>query len=53
MLAAGLRGVADDYGVEVADDAVARFSVSVRDWPAFADSRRRARAGCTSGTGSA
>jgi len=38
VLAAGLRGVAADLGLEVADDAVARFSESVRDWPAFEDS---------------
>ena len=38
VLATGLRGVAADLGLEVADDAVARFSESVRDWPAFPDS---------------
>lgn len=38
VLAAGLRGVAADLGLEVADDAVVRFSESVRDWPAFEDS---------------
>ena len=38
VLAAGVRGVADDNGVEVADAAVAAFSESVRDWPAFPDS---------------
>jgi 2-haloacid dehalogenase len=38
VLTAGLRGVADDYGVAVASEALARFSVTVRDWPAFADS---------------
>src|SRR5262245_24401304 len=38
VLEAGLRGVAAAHGVEVATDAVERFSVSVRDWPAFPDS---------------
>ena len=38
VLAAGVRGVADDLELEVADDAVACFSESVRDWPAFPDS---------------
>jgi len=38
VLATGLRGVAADLGLEVADEAVARFSESVRDWPAFGDS---------------
>jgi 2-haloacid dehalogenase len=38
VLAAGVRGVADDLGLTVAGDAVARFSESVRDWPAFPDS---------------
>ena len=38
VLAAGVRGVAADLGVDVADEAVARFSESVRDWPAFPDS---------------
>jgi 2-haloacid dehalogenase len=38
VLATGLRGVAEDLGLDVADDAVARFSESVRDWPAFPDS---------------
>ena len=38
VLATGLRGVTADLGLEVADDAVARFSESVRDWPAFPDS---------------
>jgi len=38
VLAAGLRGVAADFGLEVGDEAVARFSESVRDWPAFDDS---------------
>jgi 2-haloacid dehalogenase len=38
VLAAGVRGVAADLGLEVADDAVVRFSESVRDWPAFPDS---------------
>ena len=38
VLATGVRGVAADLGLEVEDDAVARFSESVRDWPAFPDS---------------
>ena len=38
VLATGVRGVAADNGVEVADGAVAAFSESVRDWPAFPDS---------------
>lgn len=38
VLATGARGVAADLGIEVADDAVARFSEGVRDWPAFGDS---------------
>ena len=38
VLATGLRGVTADLGLEVADDAVARFSESVRHWPAFPDS---------------
>jgi 2-haloacid dehalogenase len=38
VLAAGVRSVADDLGLTVAGDAVARFAESVRDWPAFPDS---------------
>jgi 2-haloacid dehalogenase len=38
VLAAGVRGVADDLELDVADAAVARFSESVRHWPAFPDS---------------
>ena len=38
VLAAGLGGTAADLDLEVADDAVARFSESVSDWPAFPDS---------------
>ena len=38
VLASGLRGVAARDGLEPGADAVARFSVSVRDWPAFPDS---------------
>jgi 2-haloacid dehalogenase len=44
VLAAGLRGVAVDAGVTVEDDSVARFSESVRDWPAFPDSADALRA---------
>ncbi len=38
VLAAGLRGVAAELGVEVSDDAAERFGGSVADWPAFPDS---------------
>ena len=38
VLATGVRGVAADLGLEVDDEAVARFSQCVRDWPAFPDS---------------
>ena len=38
VLAAGVRGVADDLGLEGTDPAVERFSESVLDWPAFRDS---------------
>ncbi len=38
VLATGLRGVAADLGLEVDGEAVAGFSESVRDWPAFPDS---------------
>ena len=38
VLATGLRGVAARDGLEPEADAVERFSVSVRDWPAFPDS---------------
>ena len=38
VLGAGLRGVANREETEVNDDVVARFSESVRDWPAFPDS---------------
>ena len=38
VLATSLRGVAADLGLEVDDEAVARFSECVRDWPAFPDS---------------
>jgi 2-haloacid dehalogenase len=38
VLATGARGVAADLGLEVDDEAVARFSQCVRDWPAFPDS---------------
>ena len=38
VLAAGLRGVAAREGATLGDDLVARFSESVRDWPAFPDS---------------
>ncbi len=39
VLATGLRGVASDLGLDAGDDTLARFSESVRDWPAFPDSR--------------
>ena len=38
VLAGALRGTADDLGFAPSDDAVAAFSVSVGDWPAFPDS---------------
>jgi 2-haloacid dehalogenase len=38
VLAAGLRGVAADNGLEPAVEAVEVFSECVRDWPAFPDS---------------
>ena len=38
VLATGLRGVTAELGLEVAEDGVARFSESVREWPAFPDS---------------
>jgi 2-haloacid dehalogenase len=38
VLAAGIRGVAADLSVGVGDAAVAGFSESVGDWPAFPDS---------------
>jgi 2-haloacid dehalogenase len=43
VLAAGLRGVAADLDLGVGDEAVARFSESVRDWPAFPDSAEALR----------
>jgi 2-haloacid dehalogenase len=38
VLATALRGVAVELGFEPTADEVARFSRSVEDWPAFADS---------------
>ena len=38
VLAQGVRGIAVHHGLSLADDAVARFGESVRDWPAFPDS---------------
>jgi 2-haloacid dehalogenase len=38
VLAAGLRGVADELGFRPDEAEVAAFSGSVADWPAFADS---------------
>ena len=38
VLAHGLRGVAGELGVTPGDEAVAAFSGSVVDWPAFPDS---------------
>jgi 2-haloacid dehalogenase len=43
ILAAGLRGVAAELGFEPTADEVARFSRSVADWPAFADSTEALR----------
>jgi 2-haloacid dehalogenase len=38
VLASGLRGVAGELGFEPTTTEIADFSVSVADWPAFADS---------------
>lgn len=38
ILAGALRGVAEDLGRAVSDEAAAAFADSVRDWPAFPDS---------------
>lgn len=38
VLTQTLRGIANDYGVDVTDDAAHRFADSVADWPAFPDS---------------
>jgi 2-haloacid dehalogenase len=38
VLAAGLRGVAEDLGFEPTDREAAAFSASVADWPPFPDS---------------
>jgi 2-haloacid dehalogenase len=38
VLAAGLRGVADELGFTPSTDEIATFSRSVEAWPAFADS---------------
>jgi 2-haloacid dehalogenase len=38
ILAAGLRGVADELEFAPTDDELAAFARSVEDWPAFADS---------------
>jgi 2-haloacid dehalogenase len=38
ILARGLRGVAAELDIEVADEAAAAFGGSVVDWPAFPDS---------------
>jgi 2-haloacid dehalogenase len=47
VLARTIRGVAEDFGVALTDDAVQVFSASVGDWPPFPDStdalRRLAR----------
>ncbi len=43
VLAHCIRGVADDLGVDIAEDAVRRFSESVGDWPAFPDSTEALR----------
>jgi len=34
-----LQGIAEDYHVEAGEEAIERFADSVRDWPAFPDSR--------------
>ena len=38
VLAQTLRGIGDDFGVDITDDAARRFADSVGDWPAFPDS---------------
>ena len=38
VLAHGVRGIAAQHSLPLADEAVARFGESVRDWPAFPDS---------------
>jgi 2-haloacid dehalogenase len=38
ILASGLKGVAEELGVGVSDEAAERFGGSVVDWPPFADS---------------
>jgi 2-haloalkanoic acid dehalogenase type II len=38
ILGKGLRGVADELGLAVTDDAADRFGGSVADWPPFPDS---------------
>jgi 2-haloacid dehalogenase len=38
VLARSIRGIADDYRVDVTEHAVDRFSASVGDWPPFPDS---------------
>jgi len=38
VLAHGVRGIAAQHGLSLADHAVARFGESVRDWPTFPDS---------------
>jgi 2-haloacid dehalogenase len=43
ILAGGLRGVATELGFEPTADEVERFSRSVEDWPAFADSTEALR----------
>jgi 2-haloacid dehalogenase len=47
VLARAIRGIAEDLGIAVTDDAVANFSTSVGRWPPFPDStdalRRLAR----------
>src|SRR5687767_4834015 len=37
VLAQTLRGIGNDFGVDVTDDAARRFADSVGDWPAFPD----------------
>jgi 2-haloacid dehalogenase len=38
VLAQSVRQVAAEFGQEISDEAAEAFGVSVRDWPAFADS---------------
>ena len=43
VLSESVRDLARDHGVEVGEEAVRRFSESVGEWPAFADSAKALR----------